>query len=38
MLLPDGYHTSGKRYPVLYLLHGGNADFRTFHMQDNISV
>ena len=23
VLLPDGYHTSGKRYPVLYLLHGG---------------
>ncbi|MFP2911497.1 alpha/beta hydrolase [Pyxidicoccus sp. 3LFB2] len=36
VLLPDGYHTSGKRYPVLYLLHGGAADFRTFHMQDNI--
>ncbi|RAO50354.1 S-formylglutathione hydrolase [Micromonospora saelicesensis] len=36
VLLPDGYHTSGKRYPVLYLLHGGNADFRTFHLQDNI--
>jgi S-formylglutathione hydrolase FrmB len=36
ILLPDGYHQSGKRYPVLYLLHGGNADFRTFHLQDNI--
>ena len=36
ILLPDGYHFSGKRYPVLYLLHGGAADFRTFHMQDNI--
>ncbi|MEV0457734.1 alpha/beta hydrolase [Catellatospora methionotrophica] len=37
ILLPDGYHTSGKRYPVLYLLHGGGgADFRTFHLQDNI--
>ncbi|WP_238010589.1 alpha/beta hydrolase-fold protein [Dactylosporangium sp. AC04546] len=36
ILLPDGYHTSGRRYPVLYLLHGGNADFRTFHLQDNI--
>jgi S-formylglutathione hydrolase FrmB len=36
ILLPDGYHFSGKRYPVLYLLHGGNADFRTFHLQDNI--
>jgi S-formylglutathione hydrolase FrmB len=37
VLLPDGYHTSGKRYPVLYLLHGGGgADFRTFHLQDDI--
>ncbi|WP_144122408.1 alpha/beta hydrolase [Catellatospora sichuanensis] len=37
ILLPDGYHTSGKRYPVLFLLHGGGgADFRTFHLQDNI--
>ncbi|MCG5446497.1 esterase family protein [Micromonospora sp. NIE79] len=36
VLLPDGYHTSGRRYPVLYLLHGGNADFRTFHLQDNV--
>ncbi len=36
VLLPDGYHTSGRRYPVLYLLHGGNADFRTFHLQDDI--
>lgn len=38
VLLPDGYHTSGaRRYPVLYLLHGGGgADFRTFHLQDNI--
>jgi S-formylglutathione hydrolase FrmB len=37
VLLPDGYHTSGKWYPVLYLLHGGGgADFRTFHMHENI--
>ncbi|WP_369916103.1 alpha/beta hydrolase [Plantactinospora sp. KBS50] len=36
VLLPDGYHTSGKRYPVLYLLHGGNQDFRTFHMYEDI--
>ncbi|WP_229402336.1 alpha/beta hydrolase [Micromonospora okii] len=36
VLLPDGYHTSGKRYPVLYLLHGGNSDFRAFHMHENI--
>ncbi|MEU9511025.1 alpha/beta hydrolase-fold protein [Micromonospora sp. NPDC048170] len=36
VLLPDGYHTSGKRYPVLYLLHGGAADFRHFHLHENI--
>ncbi len=36
VLLPDGYHTSGKRYPVLYLLHGGQQDFRHFHMRENI--
>lgn len=26
VLLPDGYHDSGLRYPVLYLLHGGGTD------------
>lgn len=31
VLLPDGYHGSGRRYPVLYLFHGGNTDFRQFH-------
>ncbi|MFD0555733.1 S-formylglutathione hydrolase FrmB [Stackebrandtia endophytica] len=36
VLLPDGYHTSGKRYPVLYLLHGGAGDFRDFHLHHNI--
>ncbi|RLU82269.1 esterase [Streptomyces griseocarneus] len=30
VLLPDDYHTSGRRYPVLYLLHGGNGDFIEF--------
>ncbi|WP_086822960.1 alpha/beta hydrolase family protein [Allokutzneria sp. NRRL B-24872] len=32
VLLPDGYHGSGRRYPVLYLLHGGghDQDFMTF--------
>ncbi|GAA1719831.1 alpha/beta hydrolase [Kribbella sp. NPDC056951] len=31
VLLPDGYHESGgRRYPVLYLLHGGLQDFITF--------
>lgn len=32
VLLPDDYHTSGRTYPVLYLLHGGglDVDFRFF--------
>jgi S-formylglutathione hydrolase FrmB len=33
MLLPDGYHDSRRRYPVLYLLHGccnGEIGFRTW--------
>ncbi|MCF2527306.1 alpha/beta hydrolase [Yinghuangia soli] len=27
VLLPEGYETSGKTYPVLYLHHGGNCDY-----------
>ncbi|MDO5066470.1 MAG: alpha/beta hydrolase-fold protein [Propionibacteriaceae bacterium] len=34
VLLPDGYHTSGKRYPVLYLLHGGLANYEQFRGMD----
>ena len=30
VLLPNDYHTSGRPYPVLYLFHGGAADFRQF--------
>lgn len=30
VLLPEDYRTSGRTYPVLYLLHGGAADFRQF--------
>ncbi|WP_395311636.1 alpha/beta hydrolase-fold protein [Mycobacterium sp. AMU20-3851] len=30
VLLPEDYRTSGRTYPVLYLLHGGNEDFRQF--------
>ncbi|KPC87580.1 esterase, partial [Streptomyces sp. NRRL WC-3753] len=32
VLLPDGYHAGGRRYPVLYLFHGGGTgqDFITF--------
>lgn len=37
VLLPEDYfHTNWRRYPVMYLLHGGLQDFRTFHMQDDI--
>ncbi|KAA0112868.1 alpha/beta hydrolase-fold protein [Mycolicibacterium sp. P9-22] len=30
VLLPEHYRTSGRTYPVLYLFHGGNDDFRQF--------
>lgn len=30
VLLPEDYRTGGRTYPVLYLLHGGNEDFRQF--------
>ncbi|MFG1905784.1 alpha/beta hydrolase [Kribbella sp. NPDC048928] len=33
VLLPSDYHTSGRTYPVLYLLHGGNGDFMEFDHQ-----
>ena len=36
VLLPSDYYTSGKRYPVMYLLHGGAQDFRKFDMEDDI--
>ncbi|HIZ99591.1 MAG TPA: esterase family protein [Candidatus Janibacter merdipullorum] len=36
VLLPDGYETSGKRYPVMYLLHGGVQNFTKFHLEDDI--
>ncbi|MER7046497.1 alpha/beta hydrolase-fold protein [Streptomyces jumonjinensis] len=34
VLLPDDYHTSGRTYPVLYLLHGGMEDFISFDHKD----
>lgn len=34
ILLPEGYHTSGKRYPVLYLLHGGGGNHLEFRHAD----
>ena len=30
VLLPSDYQTSGRTYPVLYMFHGGAADFRQF--------
>ncbi|AOS63949.1 alpha/beta hydrolase [Actinoalloteichus hymeniacidonis] len=36
ILLPDDYHTSGRHYPVLYLLHGGMEDFITFDAHHDI--
>lgn len=35
VLLPDGYDP-GKRYPVLYLLHGGTGNFTNFHLHHDI--
>lgn len=36
VLLPDDYHTSGRTYPVLYLLHGGGEDFTAFDTAHDI--
>jgi S-formylglutathione hydrolase FrmB len=36
VLLPEDYFQSGRRYPVMYLLHGGAQDFRKFHFEDDI--
>jgi S-formylglutathione hydrolase FrmB len=37
VLLPDDYdETSTRRYPVMYLLHGGLQDFRKWDLQDDI--
>lgn len=37
VLLPEDYFsTTWRRYPVMYLLHGGLQDFRKFHMEDDI--
>lgn len=34
--VPEGYRDSGRRYPVLYLLHGGSADFMTWDVEYGI--
>ncbi|MFI6985475.1 alpha/beta hydrolase [Embleya sp. NPDC050154] len=38
VLLPDDYDSSGRRYPVMYLFHGGGtgADFRNFDVPGGI--
>jgi len=37
VLLPEDYFdSSSRRYPVLYLMHGGAQDFRKFHFEDDI--
>lgn len=37
ILLPDGYDANpSRRYPVMYLLHGGLQDFRKFDFEDDI--
>lgn len=36
VLLPDDYGSGNRRYPVMYLLHGGLQDFRKFDMEDDI--
>lgn len=37
VLLPDSYATNpSRRYPVMYLLHGGLQDFRKFDFEDDI--
>lgn len=36
VLLPDDYFTTTRRYPVMYLLHGGAQDFRKFDLEDDI--
>lgn len=36
MYLPPGYDTSGLRYPVIYLLHGGGGDESDWVSQGNI--
>jgi S-formylglutathione hydrolase FrmB len=35
--LPPGYATSGLRYPVVYLLHGGGGDEEDWHVSGNVS-
>lgn len=37
VLLPEDYYQQPlRRYPVMYLLHGGAQDFRKFHFEDDI--
>jgi len=36
VLLPDGYDTSGRRYPVLYLLHGAGDTYQTWTQNTDV--
>ena len=37
VLLPNGYDTSPKRYPVLYLLHGLGGNYTDWTMRTNLA-
>lgn len=37
VLLPEGYETSVKRYPVLYLLHGLGGDYKDWTTRTNLA-
>lgn len=36
LLLPDGYHRSNERYPVVYLLHGFNQDHTSWFVSSEL--
>ena len=38
IILPDGYATSGQRYPVLYLLHGASGDHTDWNAKSAIAA
>ena len=38
VLLPDDYATSGKRYPVLYLLHGASGDHTDWNAKSAVAA
>jgi len=36
VLLPEGYNATERRYPVLYLLHGWNGDYKNWETRTNL--